>query len=171
VLFEGFGAGVDGQGRAYAELARSVLGVEPSAIETPDDAQVASLDEAARTFGNVRLRISTPPAFVPSLDDILAPLRAAYQDSRTIVYPTVGATFIGGLPRDGERFAPALNRARAAAEAAGGNLVVIECSEPALRERVDVFGTLPNAFAIMRRLKERFDPERRLNPGRFVGGL
>jgi FAD/FMN-containing dehydrogenase len=30
---------------------------------------------------------------------------------------------------------------------------------------------VPPSFAIMERLKRRFDPQGRLNPGRFVGGL
>jgi len=151
VVFEGFGAGVESQIARLRELTRDVLGAE---VRTED------------------LRISTPPAFTPSLDaDILAPLRAAYQESRAVLYPTAGATFIGGFPCDADRFVAALARARAGAEAAGGNLVVLECGDPALRERFDVFGTLPSAFPIMRRLKERFDPERRLGPGRFVGGL
>jgi FAD/FMN-containing dehydrogenase len=36
---------------------------------------------------------------------------------------------------------------------------------------VDAWGTPPPSFALMRNLKERFDPSNRLNPGRFVGGL
>jgi len=28
-----------------------------------------------------------------------------------------------------------------------------------------------NALPLMRRVKERFDPEHRMSPGRFVGGI
>jgi glycolate oxidase FAD binding subunit len=35
---------------------------------------------------------------------------------------------------------------------------------------VDTWGPVP-ALDLMRRVKERFDPERRLAPGRFVGGI
>jgi FAD/FMN-containing dehydrogenase len=33
------------------------------------------------------------------------------------------------------------------------------------------WGALPSGFAIMKNVKNSFDPERRLNRGRFVGGL
>jgi len=36
---------------------------------------------------------------------------------------------------------------------------------------VDAWGPVGNSFPIMENLKLRFDPERRLNPGRFAGGL
>jgi glycolate oxidase FAD binding subunit len=36
---------------------------------------------------------------------------------------------------------------------------------------MDVWGETPAGFEIMRRLKERFDPDGILSPGRFVGGL
>ena len=173
VLFEGFGAGVESQAAKLREVARDLFDGDASRVDTQaGGVDAAALDEGARTYGNVRLRISTPPALVPSLEHgILAPLRSAYQECRVVLYPTVGVTFIGGFPRDGDRFVSALEGARAVAEAGGGNLVVVECAEPSLRERIDVFGALPDSFPIMRRLKERFDPERRLNPGRFLGGL
>jgi glycolate oxidase FAD binding subunit len=40
-----------------------------------------------------------------------------------------------------------------------------------VRDRVDVWGADPSALALMRRLKERFDPAGVCNPGRFVGGI
>jgi FAD/FMN-containing dehydrogenase len=32
-------------------------------------------------------------------------------------------------------------------------------------------GKLPEAHALMREIKRRFDPNRTLNPGRFLGGI
>ena len=161
VLFEGFGAGVDSQGASLRELGGS-----------PSDADIGARDSAARTFGNVRLKLATPRAFLPLLErNALAPLRAVFGDSRCVLYPTLGVAFIGGLPGDPDAFVTTCERVRATLESGGGHLVVLECADPPIRQRLDPFGTPPDAFGIMRRLKERFDPERRLGRGRFVGGL
>jgi glycolate oxidase FAD binding subunit len=40
-----------------------------------------------------------------------------------------------------------------------------------VRDRVEVWGPDPSALAVMRRLKERFDPAGVCNPGLFVGGI
>ena len=45
--------------------------------------------------------------------------------------------------------------------------LIVEAGNPG----IDAWGHAGNAFPIMQNLKQRFDPERRLNPGRFAGGL
>ncbi len=52
----------------------------------------------------------------------------------------------------------------------GGSLVV-EDAPRAARDGMDVFGAPRDSIAIMRSLKQQFDPRAVLNPGRFVGGL
>ena len=42
---------------------------------------------------------------------------------------------------------------------------------PAVRDGLDHWGPVGDAFPLMQRVKERFDPERRLSPGRLLGGL
>jgi glycolate oxidase FAD binding subunit len=42
---------------------------------------------------------------------------------------------------------------------------------PHLKREIDVWGAPGDAVGVMRRVKERFDPDRRLSPGRFVGGI
>ena len=64
----------------------------------------------------------------------------------------------------------ALPIARATLEALGGSLVLL-AAPAAVRDHVAVYGALPPSFAVMRELKARFDPDRRLNRGRFVGRL
>jgi FAD/FMN-containing dehydrogenase len=49
--------------------------------------------------------------------------------------------------------------------------LVVEAAPAELRAAIDPWGPRPPSFAIMERLKRRFDPDGRLNPGRFVGGL
>ncbi len=60
-----------------------------------------------------------------------------------------------------------LKAARSAAEAAGGSLVVLAAPDAVKRE-AGAWGTEPATLEIMRRLKDAFDPDHVLNPGRFV---
>jgi len=55
--------------------------------------------------------------------------------------------------------------------AADGGYVVVEAAPPDVKQNVDVWGPLPSAFALLKALKRKFDPEGILNPGRFIGGL
>ncbi len=82
--------------------------------------------------------------------------------------------YLTGGPASPERFpqgvAEAVNRLRAFAREAEGNLVILE-APPEVKERVDVWGLTERALPLMQRPKAEFDPQRILNPGRFVGGL
>jgi glycolate oxidase FAD binding subunit len=60
-------------------------------------------------------------------------------------------------------------RARRLAADAGGFAVVLGAPAP-MKEGVDVWGPAPGV-ELMRRIKAVFDPDRRLAPGRFVGGI
>lgn len=48
--------------------------------------------------------------------------------------------------------------------------VVIACDHPS-RAVLNVWGEAPDGLERMRALKDRFDPQRILNPGRFIGGI
>jgi len=169
VLFEGFAQGVDDQAERFERLAAD-LGF---ATERPDDPGAAGLrDEAIRTRGDVRVRCSAPPAAFDLVErDVLAPLASALDEAAAVCYPAVGAAFLSAYLRDAERAAAAFARARAAVEALGGNLVLLDARDRDFARRVDVYGAVPGSFALMRNLKDRFDPSHRLNAGRFIGGL
>ncbi len=59
---------------------------------------------------------------------------------------------------------------RALAKKPGGYLVV-ESVDPLLKDRIDVWGYTGEAFFLMKRIKEKLDPQGLLSPGRFVGGI
>lgn len=48
--------------------------------------------------------------------------------------------------------------------------VVLDC-DPGLKSRLPVWGADPSALDLMREVKQSFDPEHRLNPGRFIAGI
>ena len=74
-----------------------------------------------------------------------------------------------GLPDDA-KLAAIVVTLRRAGEIAGGPLVV-ESAPLGVKKAVDVWGATRGDFEIMRRLKDRFDPNEVMSPGRFVGGL
>ena len=69
-----------------------------------------------------------------------------------------------------ERLVETIEAARRQATEAGGSLVV-EAAPVAVKERIDVWGDAGDSLALMRRLKQQFDPRGTLNPGRFFGGV
>jgi glycolate oxidase FAD binding subunit len=52
----------------------------------------------------------------------------------------------------------------------GGTIVTLGCP-PAVKRGIDVWGPASDAQPLMVRIKQRFDPDGTLNPGRFIGGI
>src|SRR5262249_27631709 len=109
--------------------------------------------DAARTGGPTRVRIGSLPSRFAEVDRIVETL----EPKAFAWYATLGIGFLECAGHAG-----ALAEARAKL-----GLSVIESGNPGL----DPWGPAGNSFPIMQSLKQRFDPESRLNPGRFVGGL
>lgn len=63
---------------------------------------------------------------------------------------------------------PQILQLRQKLEAAHGSLFILQQSADMT---LDPWGTLPDTFPLMRELKQRFDPHRILNRGRFLGGI
>ncbi|MBI3961791.1 MAG: FAD-binding oxidoreductase [Deinococcus sp.] len=59
---------------------------------------------------------------------------------------------------------------RQSAVGQGGSLVLRRAPE-GVKRQVDVWGEVTGGLTVMRRLKENFDPQRILSPGRLAGGL
>jgi glycolate oxidase FAD binding subunit len=170
VRFEGFGPGVRDQCDAVAALAEE-LNRTPEALTLAESEAAWREHAAMRTRGNARVKVALLPTSLPSVAaDVVPALVGALSLATTVWYPTLGLGFITGDAGDGEVFARAIGEARVAIARRGGSLVVHELPAE-IRGNVDVWGPPPAAFALMRRVKERFDPDSRLNPGRFVGGL
>lgn len=170
VRFEGFEAGVADQVTRMLELSRKA-GLRGERAGAPDAAAFWARHDRVREGGSLRVKLAATPsrlpemarAWIPAILGELSPAAAA-------VYPTLGIAFVSGDPASPAGLATGLRDARAAAVATGGSLVV--CEAPAgVRPAVDPWGPPPPSLDLMRALKDRFDPDRRLAPGRFLGGL
>jgi glycolate oxidase FAD binding subunit len=80
-----------------------------------------------------------------------------------------GVVYAGLRADDPGAVAAFVSSLRDDVDALGGYVVVL-CAPEDVRKRVDVWGPVPG-IELMHRVKQQFDPERRLAPGRFVGGI
>jgi glycolate oxidase FAD binding subunit len=178
VVFEGIRPGVEAQAAACAEL----LGrVGPAAVAGPGETDAALAELGVRPFekADLGIKVACPPA---ELASVLADLRGgplAWAGSVS-AHAGTGVLWMASDAREGEleasrgRIVPDLARriteARERLAACGGSVVVVK-APPELKRAVDAWGPAGDALGLMRRVKERFDPDRRLSPGRFVGGI
>ena len=151
LCFEGFGKGVEQQIAKLRQIA-------PTARDASDE---WSRHDLVRRGGELRVKVAALPTHLPDVDRLLAPLGL-----RFVWYPTLGIGFAAGAAA--EQAAALLADARAEIVRRGGSLVVQ--TAPA-GFPLETWGPPPPSFPIMQRIKQNFDPDRRLNPGRFVGGL
>jgi glycolate oxidase FAD binding subunit len=165
--FEGFAPGVAEQ----AERLVALLGGRRSArLAGGSEAEAWARHDAARTAGDVRLKAAFAPAALTPAAGALGSMGRALEGAAEVLYPSLGIAFLSGKLRDAAAAARALGEARAALRPSGGS-VVLAAAPTALRALADPWGPPPPALEVMRRLKAELDPEGRLAPGRFVGGL
>lgn len=63
-----------------------------------------------------------------------------------------------------------IERLRARLRVCDGSVVALQLPET-LRDKLDIWGSAAGTLPLMREIKRRFDPNRVLNPGRFVGNI
>jgi glycolate dehydrogenase FAD-binding subunit len=123
--------------------------------------EVADFDTSA-----IRVRLSVPLSAVPAEFE-----KAFLAHLECVACADIGAGIIRfGFDAD-ERFVLAqIKKLRANAVAAGGSLV-IEKAPAEVRRKADAWGDVGSTAPLMRSLKEKFDPQSLLNPGKFVAGI
>jgi len=178
VLLEGSESGVT----ARAEQTRRLLGGDTAAAPEPPP----WWGHYPFGQGDVALKLAAPVA------DLYAAMYALH-DAFGGTVPIRGSVGVGvcyvGLPVAGPRSGalsgarvPTSQAARQAAQvtevldavrtillARGGTCVVLD-APAAVRDRLDMWGPV-EGLDLMRAVKAQFDPDRRLAPGRFVGGI
>jgi glycolate oxidase FAD binding subunit len=169
LLFEGFGPAVHDQCERVLLLGRQA-GLTFERLDSESASALWARHDAVRRATGLRVRVATVPSRGAALRALLSPLFDALVEPTLALYPTLGLAFAAGVPNDSAALIAGLEAARAALVKDGGSLV-IEAAPAGLLADIDPWGPLPGGFEIMRGLKQRFDPDARLNPGRFVGGL
>ncbi len=148
VAVEGVIAGIGARAQAVAEL----LGAAAEVTEQPPDWW-------GRPPPSPYVTLTCEPT---GLADLFAAAPGALRGS-------AGAGVLAAGLDDGDGLGAELAGLRALAVRHGGS-AVLRCAPPHRKAVLDVWGPVP-ALGLMRRLKDQFDPEHRLAPGRFVGGI
>ncbi|WP_045745592.1 FAD-binding oxidoreductase [Actinoplanes rectilineatus] len=151
VLLEGTPAGVRDRS---AEMARLLDG-EVSADPPPW--------WGAMPPGDVTVKLTGVLSQVPAL------VATAVGAGATVSGSAGAGVLHAGFPADGGDPHARVALLRAAAVRAGGHAVVLTAPD-GVRPALDMWGPVPG-LALMRRVKDRFDPGHRFAPGRFVGGI
>lgn len=117
----------------------------------------------------VGLKVTCQLSAVPGVLEAAAELGWTVQGSAGtgVLYAAPGADAQVDAQVDAATLESAARTLRAAA--VGGSVIVLDAPRQ-LRAEVDLWGPVP-ALEVMRRVKDQFDPENRLAPGRFVGGI
>ena len=155
-----------------ATVARDVAGLvaEAGAVEASPGAIARLRALQGETFGPVGLRFR-----LAVLPDRLAAVSTALEEAGAalLLHPGSGLVF-ARYALEPEVDAAGIDRVWSAvrrAARAGGGHAVLEAAPAWAKPVRDVFDDPSEAMALMRALKQRFDPARVLNPGRFAGGL
>lgn len=162
-----------------AYLLALYLAGAPAAVDR-SSAEIAAMARAAEaiTFENGKAKPFEQPTAVALV------CRGSVLPSRLPAF-IAAAESIGTAPRiaadpvagvlcaawpDAQDAESALARLREAASRTGASLVAESCPLE-LKRKVDVFGEPPPSFTLMRRIKEQFDPNGVVSPGRYLGRL
>lgn len=160
--------------RAQGETLRAFVRETGGTLTPLADGFWAGYERAMAPDGGVRLAIDT---LASRLAETAAEIAQAVGDECAGARPTITACVPVGSLRawfpeaDSRRVSAVVERLREFVAAVGGS-VVIQKAPAAVRAAVDPWGPIEaGPLALMRGLKDEFDPKRVLNPGRFVGGL
>jgi glycolate oxidase FAD binding subunit len=104
--------------------------------------------------------------FVAGLDRLAGPLKLNWQ----LVINALGVAMLRLEGANEEVLLAGFMQLRADVAQMQGSLSVLGCP-PGIKRRIEVWGDAGDGLLLMRRVKERFDPQRTLNPGRFVGRI
>lgn len=161
--FEGLTAALDDQERQLGSLAAA----QAAPAEDCWNARQALFVPAERVLVAKYSVLPSDLAWMfNSVARVAGPLRLQWASA-------AHALGVGWLRLEGandEALLAAALRLRTDVESQHGSFSLLVCP-PGIKERIDVWGSAGTAAGLMQRVKERFDPQAIMNPGRFVSGI
>ncbi|MCA1218976.1 FAD-binding oxidoreductase [Streptomyces sp. 8L] len=143
----------------FESIEASVRAQSATAVALLGGAEAASPPAwfGRRPAGPLVLRLAYAPAALPHV-------LAALPDGASGTASACTGVAYAAVPRDTD-----LGAVRAAIAPYDGSAVVLAAPEPL--DAAEHWGPVADSFGLMTRVKDQFDPARRLSPGRLLGGL
>jgi len=164
VRFDGTAAGIQAQVEQVQQIAGSM-----AASDAPANAWTSHQAIWDGATPALLTKFSVLPAQFAAVCALVERSAGAQSLAWKIVVQTVGAGY-ARLEGNEQGLRTALLTLRDELAKMGGTLVVLGCPV-AIKRGLDAWGPPSDAQPLMVRVKQRFDPDGTLNPGRFVGGI
>ncbi len=171
VVFEGIAPGVEAQAATLLEIAHP-----HGTAHIPDAGREQALWDQLRLPADFRegeacFKLSYPSA---DLEIVISAVLEEAQRRKILVrcsaHAATGVAYVGIREQDSVALPELVDAWRAMLAVHDGSVVVLRAPAD-VKPALQVWGPTGDALALMRRLKQQFDPGRMLNPGRFVGGI
>jgi glycolate oxidase FAD binding subunit len=156
------------------EAARLGSGVKNARLSEADSGEFWRAYHESETSPRAEfsLKLSGLPtdlnALIADINRALPPARLRAHAANGVVRLHGDARWLDGFKTD-ERL-KMLAEIRRLTQARGGQTLILRAPDE-IKSRIDVWGEVGPTGGLMRGLKEKFDPHRLLNPGRFVAGI
>ncbi len=168
--FQGITAGVEEQTARLKSVA-TTHGMNYQQLEGEADTrywqQVSELIRPACVLCKVGMRPSALPPLLAMLEDT-----ALHEEAQVILHGSSGLGWVQWPEAIAgqEEFLATIEQMRSHCQTNGGFLTLLQAPAE-LKQAIDTWGYTGNALTVMSDIKQKFDPNRRMSPGRFIGGL
>ena len=169
VLLESIPGGMDAKTESATFLLKQFGEVRTLSVEEADHPGPPNPPEVA---DEIVLKIGAPPV---DLDGVLDSVLGA-AERRGLAHPRItghagtGVTFVGFSGENEDAAAGLVEEMREIWVRRGGN-VTLQRASVTLKQMVSTWDNGGDYLGLVRRVKEKFDPQGGMNPGRFLGGL
>ncbi|MGB8770534.1 MAG: FAD-binding oxidoreductase [Candidatus Korobacteraceae bacterium] len=165
VRFEGIPESLQDQSAKLGQIAG-----DHKFAECADDVWTARQKLFANAGDSVICKCSVLPSQITSLCDAVFRLAESAKIAAVLVAQGTGVAEVRLDAAGLQPLIAVLGALRAEVDRVEGTLTVSLCPV-AMKDELDVWGSVNDVLPLMQRIKQKFDPDRTLNPGRFVGGI